>query len=71
MLRIADAMSDTPATTNDGVIAALRPHLEDAQIVELVAHLAWEQFRARFNRTLDLPSDELSEGAYCPAPIPD
>ena len=45
-------------------------HLELSQVVALVAQLAWEQFRARFNRTLGLESDDLNQGAYSPSPLP-
>ena len=41
-------------------------HFDDAQIVELAAAIAWEQFRSRFNRVFDVGSQDFSAGAFCP-----
>lgn len=53
-LHLAEAMSHTPPTVTDDVFDALRPHFTDAQIVELVATVAMENYRARFNRAFDI-----------------
>jgi hypothetical protein len=46
----------------------LRKHFDDAQLVELTASIAIENYRARFNNALDVPPAGFSEGAYCPMP---
>lgn len=68
-LRYADAMSDTPADVSDEVFDALRSHFDDRQIAELTAAIAWEQFRARFNRALAIGSEEFAEGQVCALPL--
>lgn len=69
VLRLADRMSDTPSDVPQELFDALREHYEDAQIVELASSLAWENYRARFNRVFDVGSEGYSEGAYCPVPV--
>jgi len=61
-------LSRTPATVTDEQITALREHLDDEQLVELTAMIAWENFRARFNRGFDVGDQGFSEGAYCALP---
>ncbi len=61
-------MSRTPASVGDELVAELRKHLDEAQLVELTASIAWENWRARFNRAMDIGSAGLSEGAFCPLP---
>jgi alkylhydroperoxidase family enzyme len=43
----------------DAVFEELRRHFDSKQIVELTALVALENFRARFNRALEIPSDGL------------
>ncbi len=52
----------------DSLVKELRAHLDEAQLVELVATIAWENWRARFNRAMGIESHGFSEGAYCPLP---
>ena len=49
-------MSATPAEVTDAVFDALRAHFTDAQIVELAASIAMENYRARFNRAFGVES---------------
>ena len=65
---LAVAMCRTPASVGDDLIAELRKHLDEAQLVELAAGIAWENWRARFNRAMGIESAGLSEGAFCPLP---
>lgn len=55
-LTLAEAMSATPAEVTDAIFDALRAHFIDAQIVELAASIAMENYRARFNRTFGVES---------------
>jgi len=43
-------------------------HLDDAQLVELTAAIAQENFRARFNRGFRVPAVRFSAGGFCPVP---
>lgn len=69
VLRLADAMSQTPATIPDELFVALRGRFDAAQLVELSSYIAWEHYRARYNRVFDIESDEFSEGAVCAVPV--
>lgn len=64
MLELADAMSDTPSNISDDLYARLRRQFSEQQLLELSAHIAFENFRARTNRVFDVGSDEL----YKPQP---
>src|SRR6266700_7497098 len=50
------------------LFAALRAALDDAQIVELTATIAWENYRARFDHALEIGAQGFSEGAVCAVP---
>ncbi len=68
VIEYAVEMTKTPVEVPDVLFAALREHFDEAQIVELTAAIAWENYRARFNHALDVSSQGFSEGAYCPLP---
>ena len=59
LLRMADAMADTPSNVNDELYAELRRHFSEEQLIELAASAAQENFRARYNRVFDVGSDGL------------
>ena len=40
----------------------------ERQVVELVTSIAWEGFRARFNRAFAIQAQGYNEGAYCVLP---
>lgn len=69
MLRLADAMSSTPAHIDDAFFGELRANFDEAQLAELASALAWENYRARFNRVFDVEAENYSRGAYCPMPV--
>jgi len=62
------AMTLTPVEVPDELFAALRRHFNEAQMVELTATIAWENYRARFNHAFGVEAQGFSEGAYCPLP---
>ncbi|HKN01729.1 MAG TPA: hypothetical protein VJX23_14525 [Candidatus Binataceae bacterium] len=62
-LRYTDEMCRLSVDVPDEVFDELRRHFNDAEIVELTATIALENFRARFNRALQVPADGL-----CPLP---
>ncbi len=68
VLDYAVALTKTPADASDELVATLRKELDDRQLVELTALIAWENFRARFNRGFAVEAQGFSEGASCPLP---
>lgn len=61
VLEYAEAASATPASVSDDVVARLHEHFSDAEIVELAAWVALENFRSRFNAGLGLRSQGFSD----------
>ena len=61
-------MTKTPVEVPDELFAELRRHFDEAQLVELTAAVAWENYRARFNHAFGLEAQGFSQGAYCPLP---
>src|SRR5215469_6589685 len=59
LLRMADAMADTPSNVSDELYAELRRHYSEEQLIELAASAAQENFRARYNRVFNVQSDGL------------
>ena len=59
LLRMSDAMAETPANVSDELYAELRRHFSEDQLIELAASAAQENFRARYNRVFDVGSDGL------------
>lgn len=68
VLRLAVALTRTPSAVSDDLFAALRRRFSEAELVELSAVIAWENYRARFNRTFAVGSEGFSEGSFCPMP---
>jgi len=64
----AEAMTKTPAEVTDELFSALQQHFNEAQLVELTASIAWENWRARFNWAFDIGAAGFREGAACPVP---
>ena len=52
-----------------GLLEALRLRFDEAQLVELAAAIAWENYRARFNRVFGVrPVGFCKEGTICALP---
>jgi alkylhydroperoxidase family enzyme len=62
VLTLANEMAKTPCNISDEFYAQLRAEFSEEQLIELAAHIAFENNRARFNRVFDVGSDAL----YCP-----
>lgn len=69
VLRLADAMTSSPAEVGDALFAELRARFSERQLVELASAIAWENYRARFNRAFGVESEGFSSGAFCPLPV--
>ena len=59
LLRMADAMADTPSNVSDELYQELRRHFSEEQLIELAATASLENYRARYNRVFDVGSDGL------------
>ena len=62
---MAEAMTLTPPQVSDELFARLRRCYDEAELVELAAIVAQENFRSRFNTTFRIGS----VGLYCPLPV--
>ena len=65
--REAEAVSTTPPTVTDAMVADLRDRLDDAALVELTMMIAVENQRSRFNSALGLTSQGFKDRCEIPA----
>jgi alkylhydroperoxidase family enzyme len=68
VLGYAEAMSTTPLTVTDEMVASLLAHLGEAAMVELTMMVAIENERARFNSAAGLKAQGFSD--VCEIPLP-
>jgi alkylhydroperoxidase family enzyme len=68
VLEYADAMTRTPVEVPMALFTKLRQKFSDAQLVELTATLAWENYRARFDHALGVEAEGFTKGSYCALP---
>ena len=69
VIQLAEEMSEIPVQPPSGLLEALRLRFDEAQLVELAAAIAWENYRARFNRVFGvLPVGFCKEGTFCALP---
>ena len=68
VIELADAMVSTPSNISDDLYARLRNQFSEEQLLELAAQIAFENYRARFNRVFDVGSDHLYEVRPGPEP---
>jgi len=68
VLRYAVALTRTPADVSEELFNSLREHFDPKQMVELTTVIAWENFRARFNRGFGIEAEGFAEGAVCVVP---
>jgi alkylhydroperoxidase family enzyme len=66
VLEYAEEATASPAIVSDQLVARLHAHFTDAEIVELVAWVALENFRSRFNAGLGLRSQGFAERCDIP-----
>jgi len=67
VLAYAEAVTATPPTVTDDMVAGLRRQLDDAQLVELTMMVAVENVRSRFNSALGLTSQGFRDRCEVPA----
>lgn len=78
-LELADAMTLSPSSLKadshcavqvpETLFIALRDAFGLEGTIELAAAIAWENFRARFNRCFEVASDGFSESGMCALPV--
>ena len=61
VLEYAEAMTDSPPSVTDELVAALSAQLSEAQLVELTAIVAVENLRSRMNSALGLTSQGFKD----------
>jgi alkylhydroperoxidase family enzyme len=62
VIELADAMTDTPANISDDLYARLRNQFSEEQLMQLGAQIAFENYRARWNRIFNVGCDNLYQG---------
>jgi alkylhydroperoxidase family enzyme len=55
-------MTATPAAVSQALFDDLRQYFDEAQLVELSAEIAFENYRARFNRVFEVEPQGLYQG---------
>ncbi len=63
----AEMVTISPSDVSEAQFAELRRHFTEREIVELTAQAAFENFRARFNRSLRIEADDLAKRRPRPA----
>jgi alkylhydroperoxidase family enzyme len=59
VIELADTLTDTPSNVSDGLYARLRSQFSEEQLMQLGGHIAFENYRARWNRIFNVESDNL------------
>jgi len=67
VMAYAEAMTTTPPSVTDEMVADLRRELDDAELVELTMMVAVENVRSRFNSALGLTSQGFKDRCEIPA----
>ena len=70
VLEYAEVATGSPARVTDELAARLHAHFDEAEIVELAAWVALENFRSRFNAGLGLRSQGFAERCAVPPSAP-
>jgi alkylhydroperoxidase family enzyme len=62
VIGLADALTDTPSNVSDELYTRLRNQFSEEQLMQLGAQIAFENYRARWNRLFNVESDNLYQG---------
>jgi alkylhydroperoxidase family enzyme len=62
VIELADALTDTPSNVSDELYARLRNQFSEEQLMQLGGQIAFENYRARWNRLFNVESDNLYQG---------
>jgi alkylhydroperoxidase family enzyme len=69
VIELAERLTSTPADVPESLYSEIREEIGDDALVELAAEIAWENYRARFNRTFNVQSQGYCEGGFCVLPV--
>ena len=59
VIELADTLTDTPSNVSDELYARLRNQFSEEQLMQLGGQIAFENYRARWNRLFDVESDNI------------
>jgi len=59
VIELADALTATPSNISNDLYARLRNEFSEEQLMQLGAQIAFENYRARWNRLFNVESDNL------------
>jgi alkylhydroperoxidase family enzyme len=59
VIELADAMVTAPSNISDDLYARLTKQFSEEQLMQLSAQIAFENYRARWNRVFNVGSDNL------------
>ena len=62
VIELADAMTDTPSNISDDLYTRLVKQFSEEQLMQLGGQIAFENYRARWNRIFNVESDNLYQG---------
>ena len=62
VIELADALTQTPSNVSDELYERLRNQFSEEQLMQLAAQIAFENYRARWNRLFIVESDNLYQG---------
>ena len=67
-IELAEAMLGEPVELTADLRQRLDARFSRTQLIELASYIAWEHYRSRFNRVLDVQPAGFSDGAVCVVP---
>ena len=59
VIELADSMVTAPTNISDDLYARLRGKFSEEQLMQLGGHIAFENYRARWNRVFDVENDQV------------
>jgi alkylhydroperoxidase family enzyme len=68
VIELADALTNTPSNVSDELYARLRNQFSEEQLMQLGGQIAFENYRARWNRIFNVESDNLYQGGAASQP---
>ncbi len=68
VIELAELLTATPAGVPAALYAEIRGAIGDDALVELTAEIAWENYRARFNRAFEVGAQGFCKGGFCVLP---
>ena len=67
-IELAVEMTRVPVELPPELVGGLHRRFDEAQLVELAAAIAWENYRGRFNRVFGVQPVGFCKGGFCALP---